>query len=108
MPKIFLIRQKLELQHQQLSGSIKNQDNQVFSWDILGERKPKSCDETEQHQPEDCSNKKYQQREDTEPALGKLTEASQPVSQSDSQQTCLVCSHQLRETTLGDNLMRNR
>ena len=92
MPKIFLIRQELELQHQQLSGSIKNQDNQVFSWDILGERKPKSCDETQQHQPEDCSSKKYQQTEDTEPALGELTEARQPVSQSDSQQTCLVSS----------------
>ena len=70
MPKIFLIRQELELQHQQLSGSIKNQDQQVFSWDILGERKAKSCDEKYQDEPEDWSSTKYQQREDIEPALG--------------------------------------
>ena len=98
MPKIFLIRQELELQHQQLSGSIKNQDQQVFSWDILGERKAKSCDEKYPEQPEDWrwSSTKCQQREDGEPTLGKSTVARQcqgsarAVSQSDSQQTCLV------------------
>ena len=72
MPKIFLIRQELELQHQQLSGSIKNQDQQVFSWDILGERKAKSCDEKYPEQPEDWSSTKCQQREDGEPTLGEL------------------------------------
>jgi len=66
MPKIFLIRQELELQHQQLSGSIKNQEQPapVFSWDI------KSCEEKYLEEPEDCSSgTKYQQREDTEPAI---------------------------------------
>ena len=83
MPKIFLIRQELELQHQQLSGSIKNQDNQGFSWDILGERKSKSCDDKHQQQQEDWSTRKYQQTEDTEPAIGELRlESCQPVSVS--------------------------
>ena len=88
MPKIFLIRQELELQHQQLSGSIKNQDQQVFSWDILGERKSKSCDEKYPDQPEVWSSREHQQREDREPVLGELT----GVSQAESQQTCLVSS----------------
>ena len=72
MPKIFLIRQELELQHQQLSGSIKNQEQPapVFSWDI------KSCEEKYLEEPEDCSSgTKYQQREDTEPALGELRDS---------------------------------
>ena len=75
MPKIFLIRQELELQHQQLSGSIKNQDQPaVFSWDILGERKSKSCDDKlqPQPQPEDRSSRDYEVGEDTEPALGEF------------------------------------
>ena len=107
MPKIFLIRQELELQHQQLSGSIKNQDQQVFSWDILGERKAKSCDEKYPEQPEDWSSTKCQQREDGEPTLGESRVAwpqSEPcsaraVSQSDCQQTCLVSLSSLTSET---------
>ena len=76
MPKIFLIRQELELQHQQLSGSVKNPDNQVFSWDILGERKAKSCDDKQLEEDEDWSSRKNQLTEDTEPALGKLSDLS--------------------------------
>ena len=80
MPKIFLIRQELELQHQQLSGSIKNQDQPaVFSWDILGDRKAKSCDDKPPPQPEDWSrsrsSREYEEREDTEPALGELRDS---------------------------------
>ena len=80
MPKIFLIRQELELQHQQLSGSIKNQDQPaVFSWDILGERKSKSCDDKlqPQPQPEDRSrsSRDYEEREDTKPALGEFRDS---------------------------------
>ena len=110
MPKIFLIRQELELQHQQLSGSIKNQEQPapVFSWDI------KSSEEKYLEEPEDCSSgTKYQQREDTEPAIGECSFSSYfyyAVSQSNSLTVSRHVWSVVSETfqRMGDNLISNR